>query len=105
MKMKKIILLIICASTLSCAGLSDAKKVLKNEKIRTTDEFLVKKKDPLEMPPDYENLPEPDSLKKNKNVNEEEKLKKILNAKNQNDEKTTRSNSIEKSILNEINKK
>ena len=105
MKMKKTILLIICASILSCSGLSEAKKVLKNEKIRTTDEFLVKKKDPLEMPPDYENLPEPGSLKKSKNVNEEEKLKKILNAKNQNDEKITRSNSIEKSILKKINKK
>ena len=103
--MKKIILLIGCISILSCSGLNEAKKVLKNEKIRTTDEFLVKKKEPLEMPPDYKNLPEPDSLKKSKNINEEEKLKKILNANNKNDEKTTSPNSIEKSILNKINKR
>ena len=28
----------------ACGGLQDAGKVLRNEKVRTTDEFLVKKK-------------------------------------------------------------
>ncbi|SVC02970.1 uncharacterized protein METZ01_LOCUS255824, partial [marine metagenome] len=37
-----------------------AKKALTGEKRNTTDEFLVKKKDPLILPPDYENLPVPD---------------------------------------------
>ena len=31
----------------SCGGFSDASKVLQNEKITNTDEFLVKKRDPL----------------------------------------------------------
>ena len=29
----------------ACGGLQDAGKVLRNEKVRTTDEFLVKKRD------------------------------------------------------------
>ena len=43
----------------SCNTLSEAGKVLRNEKIRTTDEFLVKKREPLSLPPDYKKLPEP----------------------------------------------
>ena len=37
-------ILLILFFTSACAGLSDAKKVLKNEKTATTDEFLVKKR-------------------------------------------------------------
>ena len=43
----------------SCQSFDEASKVLKNEKVKTTDEFLVKKKDPLVLPPDYEKVPEP----------------------------------------------
>ena len=41
---------------------SEAKKVLSNEKIKTTDEFLVKKRDPLVLPPNYKDLPKPGTL-------------------------------------------
>ena len=44
----------------SCATLQEAKRGLTGEKVASTDEFLIKKKDPLIMPPDYENLPTPD---------------------------------------------
>ena len=37
-------------------GLSDAERVLRNEKKNTTDEFLVKKKKPLTLPPEYDTL-------------------------------------------------
>ena len=60
----------------NCGGLSDAGKVLRNEKIRTTDDFLVKK-DPLVLPPDYRKIPQPG----NKDINEEttdKKIKEIL---------------------------
>ena len=46
----------------ACSGLSDAGKVLRNEKVRTTDEFLVKKRSPLVLPPDYEEIPEPGAI-------------------------------------------
>ena len=58
---KKIIyiLFVICFVT-SCQTLGDVKRGLTGEKVTSTDEFLIKKKDPLVMPPDYENLPTPD---------------------------------------------
>ena len=52
-------LFVICFVT-SCESLGAVKRGLTGEKVVSTDEFLIKKKDPLVMPPDYENLPTPD---------------------------------------------
>ena len=41
--------------TVSCA---DVKRGITGAKKLSTDEFLVIKKDPLILPPDYENLPD-----------------------------------------------
>mgnify|MGYP001249512276 CR=1 FL=1 len=102
--MKKIHLFITSLIILtSCQGFSDAGKVLRNEKIKTTDEFLIKKRNPLELPPDYEKIPEPGSISKNK-INEEEKIKEILKAPKTKDVSNNNNSSIEKSILNEIRK-
>ena len=40
--------------------LSSVKRGLTGEKDIAADEFLVQKKDPLIMPPDFENLPTPE---------------------------------------------
>ena len=66
MRKIKIILLYFVLITFlhSCGGASDAAKVLKNEKITNTDEFLVQKKNPLVLPPDYDALPRPMSEQK-----------------------------------------
>ena len=45
---------------ISCNSFDSVKRGLTGEKVTSTDEFLIKKKDPLVMPPDYENLPTPD---------------------------------------------
>ena len=45
----------------SCSSMKEAGQVLRNEKVKTTDEFLVKKKQPLILPPNYEKIPEPGS--------------------------------------------
>ena len=72
--MRKIKYLFLFLFLISCATAEDAKKVFRNEKVKTTDEFLVKKKQPLELPPDYNNIPKPNSLgEKNKRKNLEEK--------------------------------
>ena len=59
---KKIIyisLLIFFAT--SCGDtLSSVKRGITGEKVKSTDEFLIRKKDPLILPPDFENLPTPD---------------------------------------------
>jgi len=87
----------------SCSGMSDAKKVLKNQKIKTTDEFLVKKRSPLVLPPNYEEIPKPGS-KSEKNQNEENKIKKILKAPETDSAQNNKSKTIEESILKRIRK-
>lgn len=95
-------ILIVIFLLTSCNGLKEARKVLRNEKITTTDEFLVKKRNPLVLPPNYEELPIPGSIKEAKE-NQEEKIKKILKAPEIQETKKS-SSSVEKSILNKIRK-
>ena len=58
---KNIYIIILVLLVTSCAGTFDSvKRGLTGAKGDTADEFLVKKKDPLILPPDFENLPTPD---------------------------------------------
>lgn len=86
----------------SCGGLSDAGKVLRNEKTKTTDEFLVKKREPLSLPPDFKKLPEPRSLETEKE-NSKNEVSKILRIPEENNS-SKKSSSIEQSIINQIGK-
>jgi len=101
--MKKITLVALTLLILnSCSGFKEAGKVLRNEKTKTTDEFFVKKKQPLVLPPDYDKIPEPGTLK-GKKIDDQEKLKKILKAPSDNINNNN-SSSIEKSIVDKIKK-
>ena len=100
--MKKINILILFFIFLySCGGLKEAGKVIRNEKVKTTDEFLVKKRNPLVLPPNYEEIPKPGSIKESKQ-NEEDKLKKILKAPEKKKIPSGNSSSTENSILKKI---
>ena len=55
------------------------KKDFQIKKKNSSDEFLVEKKSPLVMPPDYNELPIPKS--KNKMNEEKKKNKKLFNIK------------------------
>ena len=102
--MKKInLLLIIAIFLVSCGSVKKAGQVLRNEKKNTTDEFLVKKRNPLVLPPDFDVIPEPGSISQNKN-SEEDTIKKILNAQNEEGMNSNKSSSVEESILNRIRK-
>ena len=58
---KKIIYILLLIFLASCAESFDSiKRGLTGQKKNSADEFMVKKKDPLILPPDYENLPVPD---------------------------------------------
>ena len=102
-KMRNIIFLVITLFVFnSCGSLKEAGKVLRNEKVRTTDEFLVKKRNPLVLPPNYEEIPKPGTINE-KQEDEKEKIKKILKGPAQ--EKISKSqSSLEKTILNQIRK-
>ena len=57
--LNKIIIIIFFLITACAASWEDVKKGLGGQKRTSTDEFLVKKKDPLVMPPKWEDLPMP----------------------------------------------
>ena len=102
--MKKIFITIIIFTFLySCSGLNDAGKVLRNEKITNNDEFLVEKRKPLILPPDYNKLPVPGSANKKSNSGDQN-IKKILKVPEENQIKKNKSSSLEESILENIKK-
>ncbi len=99
---KPIFYILLTAFLYSCGVASDVGKTLRNEKIRTTDEFLVKKREPLSLPPDYKKLPKPGS--QNENIDKENSsISEILKIP---ENKTIKKNSssVEQSIINEIRK-
>ena len=84
---------------LSCGGgWDDFESAISGEKKKNTDEYLIKSKDPLILPPDYKELPLPDS----KNTGKEKTIESILgdNQPLKKGNKTT----LEKSIEEELKK-
>ena len=69
MKIKYLLLFIFLVS---CGTFSEVGKALRNEKTRTTDEFLIEKRGPLSLPPKMGELPKPrsdnETKKENKNI-------------------------------------
>ena len=88
----------------NCSSFSEAGKVLRNEKVRTTDEFLIKKKEPLTQPPDFDTIPEPGSIE-NKAEKNEKSIESILSSNTSDtSSNSSSSSSTEESILNQIKK-
>ena len=85
----------------SCGGWSNFKKTMSGEKMTTTDEFLIKKKDPLVLPPEYEELPLPKSKKKRNRSSVETALGS--SQKTNNNSNTT--STLENMVLRELKKK
>ena len=86
-----------------CLSLGNFIKVMTGQKVNTTDEFLIKKKDPLILPPQYDQLPLPkggDFQEKKENT-----VKSILKTgKNSEIKKSSSVSSLEKKILEELRK-
>ena len=103
-KISFIILLIFFLE--SCQSMGDIKKGLTGEKIVSTDEFLVQKKDPLVMPPDYENLPNPEEAKETVTETMEiSSFEKVLENSIEENTSSSGSSSTESSILKKIQSK
>ena len=103
-KLKLLILLSLSLLFLSC---STVKQGFINQKKNSSDEFMVEKKLPLVMPPDYNELPVPSSIK-NKNNLEEKRIKNLIineNNKNSNPSGKKKINkNFEESLLEKIKK-
>ena len=99
---KKLILITLLILLSSCGILKDG---FINQKKNNNDEFLVEKKSPLVMPPDYSELPQPNT-EKNQTQTKENSIKNLVT----NEEKTTNtsngksseSTGLEESLLEKI---
>ena len=78
-KLKKFILLNFILLLVSCGTMKSA---FENQKKNNTDEFLVEKKSPLVMPPDFNELPIPKEIEIQKDINENE-FKLLITQDNQ----------------------
>ena len=100
---KKITYIIILTFFVASCGDtgSSIKRGITGAKKTSADEFLIRKKDPLILPPDYENLPTPDEkIAANEEISTFEKNLGTLIEDN-----PSTSNSVEDSILKKIRSK
>jgi len=102
---KVIYLFLILLLTSSCAGTWDSvKRGLTGQKKNSTDEFLVEKKDPLVLPPNYEELPTPENSPTETDEDGISSFEKTLNSNSEEADQSSSSNSSEESILKQIRK-
>ena len=99
-KLKLILILSLIPLLTFCGGVRDALEGKKRSE--QSDEFLVKKKNPLQMPPDIIKLPKPgDNLEVKSQTNDDE-VKDLLKIKDNNITEDTRSSS---DLINNMKKK
>ncbi len=99
---KKILLLISLIILTSCGGAKDA--LVGKKRSDSSDEFLIKKKNPLILPPDYEKMPVP--VGEDTQISKEEenlKIKELVtDTKTKSENNNLENTSLEESILERI---
>tara|TARA_B100000886_G_scaffold76957_1_gene49846 strand:+ start:503 stop:817 length:315 start_codon:yes stop_codon:yes gene_type:complete len=98
-KLNFILLITLIPLLTYCGGVRDALEGKKRSE--QSDEFLVKKKNPLQMPPDINKLPKPGDSIENSNQLNNNDVKDLLNIKDNNEEVP----SSESDLLNNMKKK
>ena len=103
--LNKFIILILSVIFIFLNGCQGIRDNLSMKKKTNSDEFLVKKKNPLILPPDYQDLPKPLSEENNiKNAEDKEiNFSKIFNNSEQVNSKSN--SDINQSLENSIRKK
>ena len=103
--MKKFNLLFIFGIALIIlSGCNTVKKAFKNPKKNSSDEFLVEKKSPLVMPPEFNELPIPNQ---NEDINQknENNIKSLISDNDGNTDQEVSKSDLEGSILSKIKNK
>ena len=100
------VIVILSLFTISCSGGLEGFKLKKRS--TSGDEFLIQKKDPLVLPPDFSKLPSPDTETNNPD-DEETQIEKVFKENNlsdieENEPSKNSDISLEKSILKKIQK-
>ena len=101
---KVVVLYILILTTLNSCG--TVKEAFSSQKKNSTDEFLVEKKNPLKLPPDFDELPIPNQDSDEQNDDEDE-LKELLitsedSTKDKSESPDLKNNSLEKQLLEKI---
>ena len=104
MKFKKIIILLFSVLFLfSCTNAKDALQGKKRSE--NSDEFLVIKKNPLEIPPEFNELPVPQSEKRDDEANSvDEEIENLVKSINKGEKAKSNNTSAEEFVIKEINK-
>ena len=102
--LRNFFILAILFPLISCGGgWDDFESAVSGKKKVTTDEYLIKKKDPLILPPDYDKLPLPNS--KESSSKESSRIESLLNEEESSSNKNKRKKSpLEISIEKELRK-
>ena len=96
-----IYLLLLVFFTTSCGSFDSVKRGITGQKSTSADEFLVKKKAPLILPPDFEDLPMPDE--RDTSIDEASSFEKSLESSIE--DTSSSSSSVEELILKKIQRK
>jgi len=104
-KIKIIFFVILVNLILNACG--TVKEAFEAPRKNSSDEFLIEKKSPLSMPPDFEKLPEPKSKNESKKIEEKSNLEELILKSENNVDTETQENientgSLEKSIIDKI---
>ncbi len=99
-KLNLILLIALVPLLTFCGGVRDALEGKKRSE--QSDEFLVKKKNPLQMPPDLNKLPTPGEDLEINNTDNRNEVKKLLQI---NDNKINETSESGSNLLNNMKKK
>ena len=97
-KFKFFLIITIFCLTSSCGVLSEGFKSPKQNK---SDEFLVEKKSPLKLPPDYDQLPTPLETN-NEEIEKESSIEKMIKDNKNETKKSNSNSSLEELVLDKI---
>jgi len=98
-KFKYLILISLFLVMLNSCG--TVREGFTNPKKNNSDEFLVEKKSPLVMPPEFDDLPTPKEDDSEANLNQNS-LKELITDNEQNIDKKIKNKNLENSILDKI---
>ena len=98
--MKNILFICIFFILLSC---STVREGFQNNKKNISDEFLVEKKSPLVMPPDFDKLPIPSTNNENEEFTQNS-LKEMIQNNNKSSASSNASKNFQESLIDKIKK-
>ena len=102
MKLFKFYILISIAIILSSCG--TIKDGFSNQKKNNNDEFLVEKKSPLQMPPNYNELPIPEINNNNEDLSENKIKSMLIKSEDLDNNTQAVSQNLEETLIKKIQK-